>query len=72
MIVSIWVFFMLGDANNADEHRTAYVQRTCGSFAHRRTPTAIEELCANDFHERYPGYTVTDSGWKRQSVEVMK
>lgn len=71
MIVSIWVFFMVGDALAQEEHRTAYVQETCSQIQHSRYPELIERECEEEFHRLYPGYVVCDSGWCRQEVKVM-
>lgn len=71
MIVSIWVFFMVGDALEQTEHRTAYVQDFASPWEHDREPTVVEQRCEEEFHRRYPGYVVCDSGWCRQEVKVM-
>lgn len=70
MIVSIWVFFMVGDALSADEHRTAYVQQTAPTWQHDRYPYEVEDACAAEFHRLYPDCVVCDSGWCRQEVKV--
>ena len=71
MIVSIWVFFMLGDSLASEEHRTAYVQQIVSPYTHDYGPERVEQECAEEFHERYPGYVVCESGWCRQEVKVM-
>lgn len=74
MIISVWVFFMLGDSVLAEEHRTAYVQHIVPPQVHstdwRREE--FENLTRSQFEERYPGHVVTDSGWTLQTVEVME
>lgn len=71
MIVSIWVFFMLGDPF-ATEHGTPYVQRTASSIVHDMEPARelVEETAHQEFASRYPGHVVTDSGWRKQDVTV--
>lgn len=71
MIINIWVFFMLGDALEQTEHRTAYVQVTAPQHMHDTRPEAIETECEEEFHRLYPGYVVCESGWCRQQVRVM-
>ena len=71
MIVSIWVFFMLGDSLAQSEHRTAYVQVTASQTQHDYAPEGFEQACEEEFHELYPSYVVCDSGWCRQQVTVM-
>lgn len=70
MIISIWVFFMLGDSLTQEEHRTAYVQIEAPAYMHDVRPEIIETECAEEFHLRYPGYVVCDSGWCKQQVQV--
>lgn len=71
MIVSIWVFFLLGDPF-ASEHGTPYVQRTASSIVHDMEPARelVEETAHQEFSRRYPGHVVTDSGWRKQDVTV--
>ena len=71
MIVSIWVFFMLGDSLEQAEHRTAYVQVTASQTQHIYAPEQFENACAEEFHQLYPDYVVCESGWHRQQVQVM-
>lgn len=68
MIVSIWVFMILGVQ---EDQGTVYVQREVSSYLHDRTPETVEREVEKEFHKRYPGHTVEDSGWHRQSVKVM-
>jgi len=70
MIVSIWVFFMLGEPS-LDHPGTSYVQTTASPWEHEREPEVVEHRCADAFHAKYPGVTVCDSGWCKQSVQVM-
>lgn len=72
MIVSIWVFFMLGDPF-ASEHGTPYVQRTASRIVHDLEPARelVEESAHQEFERRYPGHVVTDSGWKPTYIKVM-
>lgn len=71
MIVSVWVFFMLGDSLAENEHRTAYVQIAASPYMHDVRPDVVEHDCEALFHDRYPDYVVCDSGWCRQQVQVM-
>lgn len=68
MIVSIWVFMVLGVQ---EDRGTVYVQREVSSYTHDRTPEVVEREVEKDFHKRYPLSTVEDSGWHRQEVKVM-
>lgn len=70
MIVSIWVFFLLG-YETPDHPGAAYVQHVAPAWAHDNYPQLVEDSCAAEFHERYPGYVVCDSGWCKQQVRVM-
>jgi len=72
MIVSIWVFLILGEPVE-QYHGTPYVQMTCPAFVHDtdHARQELEESMRKRFNEAYPGCTVADSGWYRQSVEVM-
>ena len=72
MIVSIWVFFLMGDPL-AHEHGIPYVQHTAPEPVHatawRRED--FEQECRAEFEGKYPGHVVCDSGWCKQKVEVM-
>lgn len=70
MIVSLWVFFLLGDPL-AEDHGTPYVQATASAWEHDRCPAEVEHWAYKQFHERYPGHAICDSGWCRQQVQVM-
>lgn len=70
MIISIWVFFMLGEPVEQD-HGTAYVQIEASRYMHDVRPDVVEHDCAELFHNKYPGIAVCDSGWCKQSVRVM-
>lgn len=70
MILSIWVYFMVGDPTPA-EPGIAYVQATASPFEHDRDPALVEEGCAQEFAAKYPGHTVCECGWRRQEVKVM-
>jgi hypothetical protein len=70
MIVSIWVFFMLGDPTPA-EPGIAYVQATASPWQHDHRPEAVETMCQQEFAACFPGHCVTECGWKRQEVKVM-
>jgi len=71
MMVSIWVYFLLGDPL-AGEHGTPYVQHTASEIVHSR-PELRERLEARtheEFDHNYPGHYVCDGGWCKQQVEV--
>ena len=70
MIVSIWVFFMLGEPD-VRTHATPYVQVTASPWEHDYAPEDTEQTCAAEFHAKYPSACVCDSGWHRQEVRVM-
>lgn len=70
MIVSIWVFFMLGDPTPS-EPGTAYVQVTASPWEHDYAPETTEQACAAEFAVKYPGHPVCECGWSRQEVKVM-
>lgn len=70
MIVSIWVFFMVGDSLIAGEP-PAYEQQVVSGIAHDRAPECIEAACVRDFHVKHPHHVICDSGWCRQEVKVM-
>lgn len=70
MIVSIWVFFMLG-YETPDHPGAAYVQIAASPYMHDVRPDVVEHDCEALFHDRYPDYVVCDSGWCRQQVQVM-
>lgn len=70
MILSIWVFFMVGDPTPA-EPGIAYVQQTAPAWQHANDPELVEEWCAKEFATRYPGHVVCECGWRQQSVKVM-
>lgn len=70
MIVSIWVFFLLGEPL-AGEHGTPYVQQTASPFEHDYAPEQVEADVLQAFHNTYPGHVAVDGGWARQSVQVM-
>ena len=70
MIVSIWVFLMLG--YESPEHPgVPYVQMTASPRVHDYAPEQVEQACEREFHKLYPGACVCDSGWYRQQVTVM-
>jgi hypothetical protein len=72
MIVSIWVFFMLGDPLTG-EHGTPYVQRTASETVHSRPALrdGVEDAARMLYEHDYPGHPVCDSGWCRQEIRVM-
>jgi hypothetical protein len=72
MIVSIWVFFMLGEPSET-AHGTPYVQASTPAFVHdtKHAREALEETMAERFHHDFPGVAVVESGWRRQEVKVM-
>lgn len=70
MIISVWVFFMLGDSLVPGE-APAYEQQVVSRYTHDYGPGRVEEECARDFHEKHPHHVVCDSGWCQQSVRVM-
>lgn len=70
MIVSIWVFFMLGDPTPA-EPGIAYVQQTAPAWQHDNDPELVEEWCKAEYAQKYPGHPVCECGWRRQEVKVM-
>jgi hypothetical protein len=73
MIVSIWVFALLGEPVAA-EHGTPYVQVTASALDHDRGTIReqIEARAWEKFHHDFPGVTVmVDEGWRRQDVRVM-
>jgi hypothetical protein len=70
MILSIWVFFMLGDPTPT-EPGIAYVQATASRFQHDYAPEATEQACAAEYAAKYPGHPVCECGWRRQEVTVM-
>lgn len=72
MILSIWVFFIVGDPF-ASEHGTPYIQMTAPASVHASQDASalVEETCRSKFERRYPGHVVCDSGWCQQSVQVM-
>lgn len=69
MIISIWVFFLLGDSL-ADNEGPAYTQVTASRIVHDHTPEKVEEQCLSQFHERYPHHVICDGGWVQQKVHV--
>ena len=70
MILSIWVFFVLGDSLVPGEP-PAYEQVTTSAYVHRVNPGIVQEECEEMFHEKHPHHVVCDSGWCQQSVQVM-
>lgn len=72
MIVSIWVFLIMGEPM-ADHPGTPYVQATASSHTHDYAPAReeLEEACENRFHLLYPEACICESGWHRQEVRVM-
>jgi hypothetical protein len=70
MIVSIWVFLILGVQ---EDQGTVYVQQTASAYAHDHQDLreSVEERCRLEFDRKYPGHTIEDSGWHRQEVRVM-
>jgi hypothetical protein len=68
MIVSIWVFMVLGVQ---EDQGTAYVQHTASAHQHDYAPEKVERETCIEFEEKYPGHVVAESGWHRQSVKVM-
>lgn len=70
MIVSIWVFLILGEP--VDGHPgTPYVQAVAPAYVHDHYPERVEAACAKEFHRLYPDACVCDSGWHIQEVKVM-
>jgi hypothetical protein len=73
MIVSIWVFCLIGEPVE-QQHGTPYVQITASGLDHDRGSIRqqIEARAWEKFHEDFPGVTVMiEEGWRRQPVEVM-
>jgi hypothetical protein len=70
MIVSIWVFFMLGEPT-VTEPGTPYVQVVVPAWEHDHQAAQVEQDCAKKFQAKYPGHPVCDSGWCCQPVKVM-
>lgn len=70
MIVWIWVFFMVGDPT-PEEPGTAYTQVTASPWDHQMHPESVELECQQEFHAKYPGHCVCDSGWVQQQVRVL-
>lgn len=70
MILSIWVFFILGDPT-PDEPGTAYVQHTASPFEHDYAPELVESDTWGEYYAKYPGHRVNESGWRKQEVTVM-
>ena len=70
MIVSLWVFFMLGDPTPA-EPGTPYVQITASPREHDQIPEWVEQACAVQFAAKYSGHLVCECGWRQQEVKVM-
>lgn len=70
MIVSIWVFLILGVQ---EDQGTAYVQATASEYAHSHPELCrrVERDAQKEFERMFPGHTVADSGWQRQEVKVM-
>ena len=71
MIVSIWVYFLLGEPL-AGEQGTPYVQVTAPAFVHDTDGprAALEKKMNKRFHQDFPGHVVIDGGWVRQRVQV--
>jgi hypothetical protein len=72
VILSIWVYFMVGDPTPA-EPGIAYVQATCPAFVHDtdHAREALEQAMQERFEHDYPGHLVAECGWRRQEVKVM-
>jgi len=72
VIISIWVFFLLGEPQAAAEHGTPYTQVTASALEHDRSVIReqIEARAHEKFHHDYPGHYVCDGGWVRQKVQV--
>ena len=72
MILSIWVFFIVGDPL-ASDHGIPYVQQTVPASVHASHDASylVEETCRSKFERLYPGHHVCDSGWCQQEVRVM-
>lgn len=70
MIVSIWVFLILG-YDTPDHPGAPYVQATASPFEHDYQPEQVEEACERQFHLLYPTACICESGWHRQEVRVM-
>lgn len=72
MIISIWVFLILGEPVE-QYHGTPYVQMTCPAFVHDtdHVRTALEQSARERFEHMYPGQVVADSGWHKQEIRVM-
>lgn len=70
MILSIWVFFMLGDPTPT-EPGIAYVQIAASPYMHDVRPDVVERDCAAEYAAKYPGHPVCECGWRRQEVKVM-
>lgn len=71
MILSIWVYFMVGDPTPA-EPGIAYVQATASVLEHDRAPERVETRCAQEFAVKYPGHEVCECGWRQQTVQVAR
>lgn len=71
MILSIWVFFLLGDPLPG-EAGIAYTQVTASAHDHDRSPIReqVEARAWEKFRHDYPGHAVCDGGWCKQRVEV--
>jgi hypothetical protein len=71
MIVSIWVYFLLGDTL-AGEQGTPYVQHTASEIVHSRPEQRdrVEAQTRAEFNRNYPGHSVCEGGWCKQKVEV--
>lgn len=70
MIISVWVFFMLGEPTPS-EPGTAYVQYEAKPWMHDKQPEVIEAACRKEYAEKYRTHPVYESGWKRQEIKVM-
>lgn len=73
MILSIWVYFLLGDPM-ASEHGTPYVQVEAPAIVHDSQPMRekLEDRCRRRFEADFPGHVVRDWGWRKQEVTVNK
>lgn len=71
MMLSIWVFFLLGDPLPG-EKGIAYTQVTASATDHDRGQIReqIEARALERFHHDYPGHAICDGGWCRQEVKV--
>lgn len=71
MILSIWVFFVLGDSLVPGES-PAYEQVEVSRIAHSHAAESIEASCRREFGLKHPHHVICDSGWCQQKVKVNK